>query len=186
MSKFRFPRRRRCRQTPGSVEGADGCAFTLHDDKSPGVSLHFFAVSPLPSVDRSAARRLWCAFRARTMPARGARRFQPLRLLTASKDRRRRGSSDVLCATSAACYHGDAVTRQRTDDEAPGRAAPGNTGGFMSALKASLWLHPGQQGGAQPSLLNYHENASPFLITTSMLRQPHPPSTQQKPLSHLL
>lgn len=53
----------------------------------------------------------------------------------------------------------------------------------MSALKASLWLHPRQQGGAQPSLLDYHENASPSLITTSMLRQPHPPSTQQKPVT---
>lgn len=94
---------------------------------------------------------------ARMMPFRRARRFQRLRLLTASDQWLRRGTSDVLCATSVSCYHGN-VSRQREDDVAWGRAAPGNTGGFNSARRASLSLHPNQQGGAQPSLLYYHEN----------------------------
>lgn len=62
-----------------------------------------------------------------------------------------------------------------------GRAPPGNTGGFMRARRASLSLHPKQQGGAQRSRLYYGENASAGRTMTSMLKQPHPPRTQQKP-----
>lgn len=62
-----------------------------------------------------------------------------------------------------------------------GRVPPGNTAGFMRARRASLSLHPKQQGGAQRSRLYYDENASAARITTCMLEQPHPPSTQQKP-----
>lgn len=62
-----------------------------------------------------------------------------------------------------------------------GRAPPGNTGGFMRARRASRSLHPKQQGGAQRSRLYYDENASAARIMTSVLKQPHPPPTQQKP-----
>lgn len=42
-----------------------------------------------------------------------ARRFQPLRPWTASRPRSRRGTSDVLRATSVSSYHGNVVSRQR-------------------------------------------------------------------------
>lgn len=58
---------------------------------------------------------------ARMMPFRRARRFQQLCLLTASERRRRRGTSDVLCATSMSCYHGNVGSRQREDGVASGR-----------------------------------------------------------------
>lgn len=163
MGKFGFPRRRRRRQTPRSGK----CAFFLHDHRSPGVS---------PPQVWTGARKLWCAFGARMMPVRGARRLQPLRFLTASEHRRLRGSSDVLCATSVACHHGNAVTRQREDD-AVWVGPLQETREVLCALS----LHPKQQGGAQRSRLYYDENASAAWIVASLLKQPHPPPTQQKP-----
>lgn len=53
---------------------------------------------------------------ARMMPFRRARRLQQLRLLTVSEQWCRRGTSDVLCATSVPCYHGNVASRQREDD----------------------------------------------------------------------
>lgn len=80
-----------------------------------------------------------------------------------------RGSWDVLCATSVARHHGNAVTRQREDDVAWVGPPPGNTGGFMRAAGRSAALCIMMKMPPRPGL--------GLLCRSSHTLQP----TQQKP-----
>lgn len=146
-------------------------------------SLFFDLVAVLCSPKRTGAQRAgsgargWCLFQN----AHGG--FQQLPSVDSERtsDAAVKELRNVLCATSVSCYHGNVVSRQQGRTTLPGEGPlPEHTGGLSSARRASLSLHPKQQGGAQPTLLHYQENKPWSLIIPSISRAATP-SIKQKP-----